>query len=46
MGNVWRLSISVNGRIENFCRKENYIFNPFLNIAVQGSNIRLYLYDE
>ena len=46
MGNVWRLSISVNRHIENFCRKENYIFNRFLNIAVHGSNIRLYLYDE
>jgi hypothetical protein len=44
--NVWRLSISVNGHIETFCKKENYIFSPFLNIAVQGSNICLYLYDE
>ena len=39
MGNVWRLSNSENGYIENSCTYENYIFNPFLHVAVQGRNM-------
>ena len=44
MDNVWRLSISVNGHIENSCRNENYIFNPLLHFAVQGTNMRLHFF--
>ena len=42
MGNVWRLSVSENGIIENTYRNENYIFNPFLHIAVRGRNMNFH----
>jgi len=46
MGNIWRLSVSKNVLIENSCRNENYIFNPFLHIVFQGRNMCLRLYYE
>ena len=46
MDNVWCLSTSVNEHIENSCRNENYIFNPFLHFVVQGRNMRLHLVYE